>query len=633
MKPIKKETITALTSNSKISALGAILLTGAIAVTASGCTTEVKADGITIESLFVTGTGESFATDVKIDAPEDNKVTLPTEETLPEGIGAHIAGQEDDKDIEPSVSAPAVDDEVKTPDVKTDNEDNTIHESEEIKPSENVQVNEPAKGTFGALKEGTVLLFDEKDEFADYRLYGDFGSVKITCNEMSNVVFNINSKEYECEISSTRMTDVYLIKNNAKTFIYIQVVRGCNVGEINVYEIGENSVKLVGVESGLVTSDYYLNNTNSFMCYEEYGKDGVIVIKRAYKVSDNGMPVPADNFCEIQTSGTVATVDITGNVVRDGKVTSDTKTILAGEVAVPVKVNEVEYIDFKDLDGNIIRADFTKALEKYYDMNDNRWVHKAVVSMIKPAKDYAYTVNDLPNGSVQKFDRSRNGKSYFTGDAYTNLLVESYHRDNVRITYEEKSFEFEISHDHAGSYITSAYLIKDNGKAYIYVVSSLEDNNVSIDVYEVSEDTVSYVGVHHGLCGVESINNSKSIVCYEYDGMNGLISMKRYYKVGENGLPVPADYTFYLGTSSAVKTSKDITGFIVRDEKVTNEQVTVKAGEKVTLKAIIAMQYLDLIDQNGNTIRLDLEDLFCEYCESGNYFWMISALFTFIEEA
>jgi len=45
------------------------------------------------------------------------------------------------------------------------------------------------------------------------------------------------------------------------------------------------------------------------------------------------------------------------------------------------------------------------------------------------------------------------------------------------------------------------------------------------------------------------------------------------------------------------------------------------------------MQYLDLIDQNGNMIRLDLEELFCEYCESGNYFWMIRAISTFIEEA
>ena len=632
MKPIKKEQITALTSG-RMSALGAVLLTGAIAVASTGCSTEVKADGITIESLFVTGTLDDFTSDIKVDAPEGTNEVKTTEATLPDGIGARLSAQEGGTSTEPSVSVQADTVETRPSDVRLDSEGNITREPVETQPSENVKNNTVSKASFGALKDGTVLVFDEVEEYADFRLNGDFGSIKITRDEYSNVVFNINSNEYKCDISSVRMTYAYLIRNNNKTFIYISVVRGCYVGEINVYELGEDSVRQVGVVSDVITNDYYLNNTKSFMCYEEYGKGGVIVTKRAYKVSDNGMPVHADNLCEVQTSDTVAKVDITGKVVKDGQVTSETRTIKAGETAVPVMVNEVEYIDFKDAYGNIIRADFTKALEEYYDMNDYRWVQRAVLSMIKPVNDNILTVKDIPEGTVRKLDVSRDGKEFFTGDAYTDLVVESYHRDNVRITHGDKSFEFEISHDHAGSYITSVYLLKNNGRAYIYAVSTLEDDNVSIDVYEVTEDSVSYVGVHHGFCGVESINSTKSFVCYEYDGKYGLVSLKRFYKVGENGLPVPADYTFYLSTYGSVKTSKDITGYIVRDGRVTNEQVTVKAGEQVIPDKIVAMQYLDLIDQNGNMIRLDLEELFCEYCESGNYFWMIRAISTFIEEA
>ena len=634
MKPIKKETVTAFNSNSRISALGAVLLTGAVALAATGCAAEVKADGITIESLFVSGTADDFTSDIDLNALKGSDEVNSTESTLPDGIGARLSDQGEANATEPSISLPA--DETKPSEVKNVSDGN--NGSGEIKPSENsqdsnVQNSGTGKGTFGKLKEGTVLLFDEKEEFKDFRLNGDFGFVKVTCDEYSNVVFNINSREYKSNISSVCMTDVYLIRNNSKTIIYIQVVRGCNVAEINVYEVCEDSVKQVGVESGIVTADCYLNNTKSFMCYEEYEKGGVMVIRRNYKVSDNGMPIPADNINKIDTGKTLAKYDLTGKIVRNGQVTSETKTIRTNEIAIPVEVNEIEYIDFKDADGNIVRVDFTNVFLDYYDSEDHRWVQKAVLSMVKPADDYVFSIRDIKEGSVQKFSAARDKESFFTGDAYTDLVVEPYHRDNVRITYGNKSFEFEISHDHAGAYITSAYLLKNNGKVYIYAVSCLEDDNYTIDVYEVTEDSVKRVGAHYGFGGVETITSTNSFACYEYDGLNGLISLKRYYKVGENGLPVPADYTFYLDTTDPVKTSKDITGFIVRDGKVTNEKVTVKAGERVTLTQIVAMQYLDLKDQNGNTIRLDLEDLFCEYCESGNYFWMIRALKTFIEPA
>ena len=106
MKPIKKETITALTSGSRISALGAILLSGAIVVTASGCTAEVKADGITIESLLVSGSGENFNADINVDAPKGTVEAKATETALPDGIGKQIGEQGKDVSTESSGSVP-----------------------------------------------------------------------------------------------------------------------------------------------------------------------------------------------------------------------------------------------------------------------------------------------------------------------------------------------------------------------------------------------------------------------------------------------------------------------------------------------------------------------------------------------
>ena len=60
-------------------------------------------------------------------------------------------------------------------------------------------------------------------------------------------------------------------------------------------------------------------------------------------------------------------------------------TIKEGEICTPVELNDVEYIDIKDADGNIIRADFVPLLEEYYDVVDETWVYKAVRSLVKPA--------------------------------------------------------------------------------------------------------------------------------------------------------------------------------------------------------------------------------------------------------
>ena len=62
--------------------------------------------------------------------------------------------------------------------------------------------------------------------------------------------------------------------------------------------------------------------------------------------------------------------------------TSEKVTIKAGDVLTPVDLNEVEYIEFFDDKGHTIRVDFTDELNTYYDMNDNNWVYKAVLSMV-----------------------------------------------------------------------------------------------------------------------------------------------------------------------------------------------------------------------------------------------------------
>ena len=118
----------------------------------------------------------------------------------------------------------------------------------------------------------------------DFRLSGDFGKIRFYVDEYNQTVFIINDKMFYSDITSVRAVDGYLIRHNGKTFVYVEAVRGCNIHEINVYEISDSSVSRVGVASNLCTSDCYLNNTTSFMCCEEYGKGSGFATRRNYKV-------------------------------------------------------------------------------------------------------------------------------------------------------------------------------------------------------------------------------------------------------------------------------------------------------------------------------------------------------------
>lgn len=84
MKFIKKGTIKEFKGSSKVTALGSIILTGAIALAASGCTTEVKAEGITIDKLEISGSdaqGILEGANVVVNADVDTQASVPAQST------------------------------------------------------------------------------------------------------------------------------------------------------------------------------------------------------------------------------------------------------------------------------------------------------------------------------------------------------------------------------------------------------------------------------------------------------------------------------------------------------------------------------------------------------------------------
>ena len=490
----------------------------------------------------------------------------------------------------------------------------------------NSQSNTRKATCFANIPDGTVYEVTADDD-GIFEVKKDFAQIIIYVNG-SNLEYGIDGYFYSAEMPSENIYDAWLIRNNGRTFIYVDTDPYVY---LNVYEITERSIKYLGSDK-LIISGPSMNNVNSFKCYEYNGNSGetdVISFVRNYKVSDNGMPVPADNYSELGAwIDVMAVYDMTGYVVRNGSVTSEQRTVSKGDWVDPVKLNEVEYIDFKTADDEIVRVDFTSLCCDFYDMNDNRWAYKAVMSMVEPYVKRV-TVDDLADGTVFASETG-NDRSYLTVLlAYgVEIWIEPYGGKEVKITYLDESYILDIKSDYTSDGIGSCYLLKSNGRAYLYVTSFCEDEQEYINVYEITTNNVSYVGSTR--LSIDYIYTTDKIWGIEYGGMNGMISITRTYKVSGNGMPVISNNMCYVNTFGTLRAVHDMEGYIVSGSVVTSEKVTIKAGDILTPVDLNEVEYIEFFDDYGHTIRVDFTDELNTYYDMNDNNWVYKAVLSMV---
>ena len=74
---------------------------------------------------------------------------------------------------------------------------------------------------------------------------------------------------------------------------------------------------------------------------------------------------------------------MTGFTVRDGAVTSDTKTIYAGDLVEVVYIDETDHIDFKDADNEIIRYYIIVDRNNYFDPGNPVWIVELLKTLLE----------------------------------------------------------------------------------------------------------------------------------------------------------------------------------------------------------------------------------------------------------
>ena len=613
-KPIKRGRITE-------SALAAVILSGAIAVTASGCTAEIKlADGTPIGSVVI------------------------NDEALASGITVNQQGANADVIADPSVVLPDdnFDDEPELPaDTKESDIPETTPAANETEPAKTTEA--PAETTPKATETQKTDALDSVKDGSVLKLRDGNDGVKFTYNEGWGYVFHhpsttgrvwvqVEDKGFVLPIKNSELgvSESFLLKKNGQVYLYISAMHGGDNCEINVYSLEYGSINYVGCYEGLYASE--INSVDSFSCYEHYGRNYMFRLHGFFKVGNDGMPVLANNIRSIyNTSPSRIKFDYRGQIIRDGKLTNESKIINKGDVVELIKTDLESFIDVKMQDGTVLRLGCTK----YFSEADKNNKANAIFSLFEIAKDFdeekAGTVNAMGNGRVMVFQA--NDKKRTLDSAYGSFVVENnIDSQKIQITYNRHAYVLPVHTDNSGLRIGSTFLIKTNGKAFIYVTSCMDGDLCDINVYEVNDSSIRFVGHHEGMYIHCNMTSTDKFLCYENDGMNGVMSITRYYKASANGMPVIADTTCYVKLSVKVKASKDITGYVVKGGKATNEKYTIKAGDQISFTEFNEVTYFDITDsKTGTIVRVSSEPLLNEYYDDKDNHWVYKALLSLVE--
>ena len=248
----------------------------------------------------------------------------------------------------------------------------------------------PKYGSVKDMKDGKTLPFDYNNNTGT--LECDYGSFYYERGQSADKVHIVhNGKSYSLNIYTDRSKSILLnaslIKANGKAYIYINTLLKDNSFDVSVYEVSDSDIKYNGHCTGIALP-VDIKDPYRFNCSIINGDDLTISLSRDFKVaSKTGLPVVADYMCRVKALKDVkAARDITGYIVRNGKVTTETMTIKAGDPVSPGELNEVSYFDIQDINsGNVVRVDFEPLLNEYYAMNDERWVYRAILSLIRQA--------------------------------------------------------------------------------------------------------------------------------------------------------------------------------------------------------------------------------------------------------
>ena len=207
---------------------------------------------------------------------------------------------------------------------------------------------------------------------------------------------------------------------------------------------------------------------------------------------------------------------------------------------------------------------------------------------------------DLPSDFVQEFnlDYTEYGDFYniyydFDNDGTDEFIElhpsgEDYYYTNLSIALDEKGFDFEFY-----GYTLEPMLVVNDGKTYIYVVSTSDNDYVLIDVYEITSDgEVNFVDTVGGEPTV-FVNPDDFQLDVRKDTL-GTQTATGYYMMDSKGLPkLTDDYFYYYCNDYHLTQDINATDFY-------GNAVTIPSGTTLYLIGSDDKTFVDMRDDYDN---------------------------------
>ena len=228
------------------------------------------------------------------------------------------------------------------------------------------------------------------------------------------------------------------------------------------------------------------------------------------------------------------------------------------------------------------------------------------------------SISDMQEGTIFTFDgKYRNPQLDCT---YGTFDIKASANDRIKVTFNGKVYELSIKNNYMSMYLNTAFLAKAYGEVYLYVALTREVGSTQacdLDVYRVTDDSITFVGVCEGLI-IRIINSTNEIFCYEDVPYGGCVQVSRNYRICPGGLMEQSDNVCDLYPITGTTVKKPLTGFVVKDGRITDEERTIFPGEVAFPVYVNVAEYIDFKDNDGAIIRVDFKNEFNTYYSAGD---------------
>lgn len=175
--------------------------------------------------------------------------------------------------------------------------------------------------------------------------------------------------------------------------------------------------------------------------------------------------------------------------------------------------------------------------------------------------------------------------------------IDSYMSDSIEVTVNGNTFTHEKY-----CYESETYLVRVHDKNYLYVQSVADSDWRSVDVFEITPNSVEYIGLVNG--GLQDFTNSSDFsvtvrldLLSTYDAAGGCF-------VGADGMPAPKSGLYTISREIVLTSTVDIPAELVDESgNLLGSTFTFPAGTMFELKSTDGATYVDVLAEDGQWCR------------------------------